>query len=52
MNFETPRQRRGNRVDSIDWHLDLRIDPDGDWRTYVPPPQWREPLLLPDDWDA
>jgi len=98
VNFEAPRRRRGDRVDSIDWHLDLWIDPDGtptwkdedeadaavsaghldqadlataratgfliiddlpgwlhalgDWRTFVPPPEWLSPLPLPDDWDA
>jgi len=29
VNFEAPRRRRGDRVDSVDWHLDLWIDPDG-----------------------
>jgi Protein of unknown function (DUF402) len=29
VNFEAPRRRRSDRVDSVDWHLDLRIDPDG-----------------------
>lgn len=28
INFEAPRYRVGNRVDTIDWHLDLWISPD------------------------
>lgn len=96
VNFEAPRSRTGNRVDSVDWYLGLWLDPDGtptwkdeeeaemavasayldqadldtartagaailkdldgwlrmigDWREYVPPPEWSSPLALPDDW--
>jgi hypothetical protein len=28
VNFEAPRTRSGNRIDTIDWHLDLLISPD------------------------
>jgi predicted RNA-binding protein associated with RNAse of E/G family len=28
INFEAPRRRFGNRIDSVDWHLDLWIGPD------------------------
>jgi len=29
VNFESPITRRGVRLDSVDWHLDLWIDPNG-----------------------
>lgn len=29
INFEAPMQRAGERVDTVDWHLDLVIAPDG-----------------------
>jgi hypothetical protein len=28
VNFETPNVRTGNRIDTVDWHLDLWIEPD------------------------
>lgn len=35
VNFEAPMYRRGARVDTVDWHLDLLIAPDGTW-------QWKD----------
>jgi hypothetical protein len=32
VNFEKPTLRTGNRVDTVDWHLDLWIEPDGSAR--------------------
>jgi hypothetical protein len=32
VNFEKPTLRTGNRVDTVDWHLDLWIEPDGSTR--------------------
>lgn len=29
INFEAPMRRKGARVDTVDWHLDLVIAPDG-----------------------
>jgi hypothetical protein len=29
VNFEKPTLRTGDRLDTVDWHLDLWIDPDG-----------------------
>jgi hypothetical protein len=29
INFEAPFCRRGSRVDTVDWHLDLVVGPDG-----------------------
>jgi len=28
VNFEAPKRRRGDRLDSLDWHLDLWISPE------------------------
>lgn len=35
VNFEAPRARAGNRIDTVDWHLDLLISPDGQ-------PAWKD----------
>jgi hypothetical protein len=97
VNLEAPKRRTGDRLDSIDWHLDLWISPDlvstwkdvdeaeaalaaghlapedlaeawrqghdiihqlaqwprpiGDWRSFIPPPQWG-PMPLPSDWET
>jgi len=32
VNFEAPFMRTGSVLDTVDWHLDLWIDPDGTWR--------------------
>lgn len=32
VNFEQPAVRMGNRLDTVDWHLDLWIEPDGSAR--------------------
>lgn len=29
INFEAPRRRHRDRIDTVDWHLDLWIAPDG-----------------------
>lgn len=35
INFEAPRSRRGARIDTVDWHLDLWIAADGQ-------PRWKD----------
>lgn len=35
VNLETPKTRHNRRLDAVDWHLDLLIDPHGS-------PQWKD----------
>lgn len=32
VNFEAPRVRDGDTIDTVDWHLDLIVEPDWTWR--------------------
>ena len=43
VNFETPSLRKGNRIDTVDWHLDLLIEPD--WISLSDTTQGRCPLI-------